>query len=205
MSLKDTIRGAREEVAANVKPFERKKDAVEAAEAEKSTASQGFTRRSAASGKPAREAAAGVRMVTADGKTKSKSKLTKEERKAERKREREIEDQRYTLSQAVLKENEEYNRKHKIWLRFLIAGIVLMVLALSLYGLVVQQGQNAPEALAISSIVVMVLAYIVVIAGMVYDWRKVRPLRNDAEKRVSSMSDKRVRSALSKRAAESSK
>ena len=197
MSLKDTIRGAREEVAANVKPFERKKDAVEAAEAEKSTASQGFTRRSAASGKPAREAAAGVRMVTADGKTKSKSKLTKEERKAERKREREIEDQRYTLSQAVLKENEEYNRKHKIWLRFLIAGIVLMVLALSLYGLVVQQGQNAPQALAISSIVV--------IAGMVYDWRKVRPLRNDAEKRVSSMSDKRVRTALSKRAAESSK
>ena len=202
MSLKDTIQGAREEAAGNRiisrDKAQDKSDKVSEAPAARPTR----TRRSAASSKPSREAAAGVRVVTSTGKVKAKSQMTKEERKAERKREREIEDQRYTLSQAVLKENPEYQQKHKIWFRFLIVGVTLMVIALSLFGLVSQQGGNAPQWLSVASIVSMIAAYAVVIGGMIYDWRKVKPLRDEAARKTNSMSEKRVRMALDKKAAE---
>lgn len=206
MSLKDTIQGAREEAAGN-RVFDRDKtstdEGADGASVEKTRKKQ--RRASAATSKPSRQKAAGVRMVTSDGRTKSRANMSKEERKAEKKRDREKEDQRYTLTQAVLKDNAEYQRLHKIWFRFLIAGVALMVIALALYGMVSQRGAEAPMALSVASIVVMVVAYAVVIVGMVFDWRKVKPLRDEADRRTASMSEKRVRTELSKRAAEQQK
>lgn len=200
MSLKDTIRGAREEANANGNPFERpassNKNDTEGNAAE--GASAGRARRSVASAKPRRQAAAGVRVVAANGKSKSKAGQTKEEAKAERKHEREISDLRYNVTQKILEEREDYSKARKIWWRFLIVAIVLMVVAIGLYIAVSNMGQGAPEALGVLGLIVMVGAYGVVIAGMIYDWRVIRPMRQDVDKYVQSMSEKRLVTAINK-------
>ena len=208
MSLKDTIRGAREEVGANGNPFSRS-DSKGSDEASGDTAKAGKrvgSRRTMAKAKPTREAAAGVRVVSSSGKTKSgKANMTKAERKAERRSEREREDRRYTLSQAYLDEDEVYKKSRKVWWIFLGVGMVLIVIAFTLNGIVTQttqSGQEANPAFAYVSMAAMVLAYISIIGGMVYDFVKIRPQRKKIESRVASMSDKRVKTVLNQRARE---
>ncbi|MBR3328514.1 MAG: hypothetical protein IKG22_14460 [Atopobiaceae bacterium] len=213
MSLKDTIRGAREEAAASGNPFDRgtgSKDSNKSGSGSSSSgqsSAQGFERRSAARSKPSREAAAGVRVVSSNGKSKSKStsNMTKAERKEERKRERAIEDRRYNVTQMYLEQDPAYQKARKVWWGFLIGGIVFMVLAMVLYWVISGQGQGANANMAIVSMVSMALAYGVVIAGLIYDWVKIRPMRKEVEKRTQSMSDKRLQTVLKRKAAESSK
>ena len=203
MSLKDTIRGAREEAEASGNPFERKKAVAEVEESVEVKNAKRRATGSVASAKPRREAAAGVRVVSSSGKTtKGKSEMTKEERKAERNREREKEDRRYSLTQAYLEEDEDYKAAHKTWWIFLGAGIALVVVAFTLYGLVNQQGAEASPVMAFLALASMVLAYVAIIGGLIYDWVKIRPLRQKITKRVESMSDKRVKTILNQKARE---
>lgn len=217
MSLMDTIKGARDEAMANGTPFERGAKQEEAPEAE-AEAKKGAVRRSAARAKPKREAAAGVRVVKSSGRTKTdyqpkseaeKANMSKKElraeRRAERDAEREVEDRRYNLTQAYMEEDEEYKTIRKRWWIMLGAGVALIVLAYTLYGFVNREGAEANPALAILSLVAMVLAYVLTIGSLIYDWVKVRPIRQRIEQRVGSMSDKRVRSLLNQRAKEQAK
>ncbi|MBR3316952.1 MAG: hypothetical protein IKG21_03910 [Atopobiaceae bacterium] len=211
MSLLDTIKGAREEADGNV-PFERggKKEEPEEEVAPKRS---GAVRGSAARAKPTREAAAGVRVVKSGGKSErqkkseaEKANMTKEERKAERKAERaaerEVEDRRYNLTQAYMEENEEYKHARKTWWIFLGVGMALVVVAFTLYGFVNQNRESASPVLAFLSAATMICAYISIIGGLIYDWVKVRPIRQQVQQRVDSMSDKRVRAVLNKKAKE---
>lgn len=205
MSLKDTIKGAREEVSASGNPFERSggDQGGSSGSASGDTQGQGFMRRSASRAKPSREQAAGVRVVSSSGKSRSASKstanMTKAEKKAERQREREKEDRRYAVSQMFLEENPEYQQRHKIWWRMLVTGFAFMVLAIITYMLVNQQGESTPLWLAAISLGSMVLAYIAIIVAFVYDWRTIRPIRRTQESRAASMSDKRINRALRER------
>lgn len=197
MSLKETIQGAREEAAANSIRSSQNKDAEKSTESgDTPSISQGFTRRSAARGKPAREAGAGVRVVTSTGKAKKKSKLTRAEQKEERDREREDEDRRYSVREMMLENDDEFKRVNKVWHRILIAGFVLIFAGLSFYGMVKQQGEEASTWLAGGALGTMLLAYVVMGIGLVYNWRMVRPLRIKYDHRVASMSDKKVRAAI---------
>ncbi len=203
MSLMDTIKGAREEAGANV-PFERSsKDAKSAddqsaAKSDGGKSGQGFVRKSAGRARPSRKAAQGVRMETASGKPKSKKDLTKEELKAEKKHSREVDDLRYNVTQKLLEEKSEYKTARKMWWRFLIGGLVFMVLAIIQYSVVTAQGASAPVWMAISAMVCMVIAYIVLIIGIIYDWRTIHPMRKDMEKYVQSMSERRLITAIHK-------
>lgn len=196
MSLMDTIKGAREEVDTSRGTSNKPADNTTDAAGQRSQ--QGFTRRSATKAKPSRRQAAGVRMVTSSGKAKSKVNQTKEERKAERKHDREVGDLRYNVTEQVLRDRSDYQAAHKVWWRLLIAGVILMVAAVALYLIVSNMGTNAPEILGVLGLVTMVSAYIVVIIGLIYDWRKIRPLRREAEKYVDSMSEKRLIAAINK-------
>ncbi len=198
MSLKDTIKGAREEVAASGNPFERKSNKGDDAQADMSRPGQGFSRRSAARGKPSRQAAAGVRVVSTNKKPQSD--MSKQERKVERRRERDLEDRRYSVTQILLKENEEYTRLKKFWWVFLIAGVVFMGISLAMYSLVTKSGQSPENWMGVVAIVCMVLAYVVIIAGLLFDFLKIRPLRKEIEKRTNSMSDKRLKARLAENA-----
>ena len=200
MSLKDTIRGARDEVAASGNPFENMgKDKDKGKQASGgSSAKRGYARSSAANRKPSREAAAGVRVVSSSGKAKSTANMTKEERKEEKRLEREREDRRYSVTQMILDNDEEYQKARKFWWRFLIGGFVLMVIALGLYGYVSNVGPSAPPIAYIGSIVAMVAAYGVIIVGIIFDFRKIRPRRKAAEQRVASMTDKKIQTIVNR-------
>ena len=200
MSLKDTIRGARDEVAANGNPFENVGKGKDKGKSESggSSAKRGYARSSAANRKPSREAAAGVRVVSSSGKTKSTANMTKEERKEEKRLEREREDRRYSVTQMILEKDEEYQKARKFWWRFLIGGFVLMVIALGLYGYVSNVGPTAPPIAYIGSIVAMVAAYAVIIVGIIFDFRKIRPRRKEAEQRVASMTDKKIQTIVNR-------
>lgn len=203
MSLKDTIRGARDEVAASGNPFEsvggkdKGKDKGKQ-ESGGSATKRRYARSTAANRKPSREAAAGVRVVSSSGKAKSTANMTKEERKEEKRLEREREDRRYSVTQMILEKDEEYQKARKFWWRFLIGGFALMVIALGLYGYVSNVGPSAPPIAYIGSIVAMVAAYGVIIFGIIYDFRKIRPRRRLAEQRVASMTDKKIQTIVNR-------
>jgi hypothetical protein len=199
MSLKDTIRGARDEVAASGNPFESVggKDKGKQ-ESGGSATKRRYARSTAANRKPSREAAAGVRVVSSSGKAKSTANMTKEERKEEKRLEREREDRRYSVTQMILEKDEEYQKARKFWWRFLIGGFALMVIALGLYGYVSNVGPSAPPIAYIGSIVAMVAAYGVIIFGIIYDFRKIRPRRRLAEQRVASMTDKKIQTIVNR-------
>ena len=203
MSLKDTIRGARDEVAASGNPFESvggkdKGKGKGKQESGGSATKRKYARSTAANRKPSREAAAGVRVVSSSGKAKSTANMTKEERKEEKRLEREKEDRRYSVTQMILEKDEEYQKARKFWWRFLIGGFVLMVIALGLYGYVSNVGPAAPPIAYIGSIVAMVAAYGVIIVGIIFDFRKIRPRRKAAEQRVASMTDKKIQSIVNR-------
>ena len=203
MSLKDTIRGARDEVAASGNPFENvggkgKDKGKENQSSSGGAAKRGYARSSAANRKPSREAAAGVRVVSSTGKAKSTANMTKEERKEEKRLEREKEDRRYSVTQMILEKDEEYQKARKFWRYLLVGGFALMVIAFILYGYVTSVGPAAPSVAYIGSIVAMVAAYGVVIFGIVYDFRKIRPCRKKAEQRVASMTDKKIQSIVNR-------
>lgn len=196
MSLKDTIQGAREEAAASGNPFDRTKKGEATQDSQTSTRTdQGFTRRSMARAKPSRAAAAGVTVVSS-GKGKPEDKMSKEERKAKRKAEREVEDRRYNVTQILLEENPEYHKIRKMWWAFLIVGVVFMATALALYGTVSSGNGGVLPWMGTAAMVCMVLAYASVIAGLIFDYVKMRPLRKDADMRARSMSDKRLKTRL---------
>ena len=202
MSLMDTIRGAREEASANGNPFESAKEIVKKSDDEPKpqSGSSGFARRSAANAKPSREASAGVRVVTTSGKTKKGSEnLTKEERKAEKRAQRTEEDRRFAVSEMLLKEDAEYVRMRKVWRNLLIAGVVFLVIAMVLYGIVNQQGAEANVAMAFVAMGSMVIAYGFVIADFIYDWVKIRPLKKKADQRAASMTNKKINNMLRQR------
>ena len=196
MSLKDTIRGAREEAAASGNPFERtKKDDTEKAAKTTARKDQRYTRRSMARAKPSREAAAGVTVVSAS-KGKAEDQMSKEERKEKKRKDREVEDRRYNVTQILLEENPEYHKTRKMWWAFLIVGVVFMAVALALYGTVNSGNPSATPWMAGAAVVCMVLAYASVIGGLIFDYIKMRPLRKDADMRARSMSDKRLKALL---------
>lgn len=203
MSLKDTIRGAREEAAQSGNPFERTK-ADEASDQETVTPTgKRYARSSAASRKPARAAAAGVRVVSSDGKTtkggKPRSEMTKEEKKAERKERRAKEDRRYDATQIILEDDNEYLHARKVWQRLLLVGVVFMASALVMYVSTSNLGKNAPEWMAIGSLVLMVISYVILIVGLIYDYRHIKPLRQKADQRVASMSEKKITATLDRK------
>ena len=204
MSLMDTIKGARQEVnesgVLEDGLVKKRKERVQNGDQDASASStgQGFTRKSASKAKPRRQQAAGVRVVTSSGKAKSRKDQTKEELKAERKHDREVSDLRYNVSQKLLEQRDEYSKARKLWWKFLIGGVVLMVISVGIYMAVSNMGTSAPEWLAFIGLVVMVGAYVVVIAGFIYDWRVIRPMRKETDAYVQSMSEKRLVTAINK-------
>ena len=189
MSLLDTIKGAREEAEANSLRAP-KKDMDVAADTtaeEQPSSPSGFSKRSAARAKPAREAAGTVRTGP-----KPRSEMTKEEKRAIKAEKRDAEDLIYDVKKAVLESNEDYQRTQKIWWGLLIAGIACTIcswLAINY----VQGGGEATSTLTTISVALMVIAYVLIIGAFIYDMIKVRPLRKQADAKIVGMSKRRMK------------
>ena len=171
-------------------------------EDEKKQVSGGMTRKSPTKAKPVREAGSSVRVVTkkknADGST-STAGMTKEEKKEVRRAEREEEDIFNTLTNALLKRNELYAKRRRIWWVFLALGLVFVVCSFAsgyIGAADVSNMYNLQTTGGILSVVSLVLAYVFIITSLVYEWMKIRPLRNETQEKVASLSSKKRREQL---------
>ena len=191
MSLLDTIKAAREEAeeAGSLLTQTKKSDAgVKDTTTNEEAAQTGFSKRSAARAKPAREAAGSVRTTNA----KDSSSMSKEERKAARDARRSEQDVAYDATQIVLDQQPGYKTARRISWGTMIVGMVFAI-ASFLIMQYMQRGGAASESLAALSIGLMVLAYVSIIGSFVYDYIKVRPMRKKAEETTSGMTQKRMK------------
>lgn len=168
----------------------------------------GVARKSAASAKPARAAASSVRVVPASSKARRQEReqgeslegLSREEKRARRRELRIQEDNVMTASNILMKEDDEYRAKHRIFWVLMAVGVVGIVLEwLLLVGLFSFLAQDVLNVLSIACIV---LAYAFVIAAFVFDLVKIRPIRNFYRAQVSGMTDRRVVEIIEKSAEE---
>lgn len=204
MSLFDTIQGARKEAEANKAERDSGQTSStkdpEGGETEDETGKSGFAKRSVARAKPAREAAANVRVVAANGKTKHKGSgagpQTKEERKAERAKERDDSDRADAVAQILLESDPAYKPRRKVWWILIGGGFVAMAGSLIPTAISSEQAQDYTSYLGIFSIVCMVLAYVFIIAGFIYDFVKIRPMRKQSQRTAGSLTRKAMQKVL---------
>lgn len=164
--------------------------------------SSGITRKSPTKAKPVREAASSVRVVAKkknpDGST-STTGMTKEEKKEVRRAEREEEDIFNSLTNAMLKADELYTSRRRMWWVFLGLGLVFVVAAFASGYIGAPDGSNMYDLSTtggVLSVVSLVLAYVFIITSLVYEWMKIRPIRNEKQDKVASLSPKKRRAML---------
>lgn len=164
--------------------------------------SSGITRKSPTKAKPVREAASSVRVVAKkknpDGSTSTVG-MTKEEKKEARRAEREEEDIFNSLTNAMLKADELYTSRRRMWWVFLGLGLVFVVAAFVSGYIGAPDGSNMYDLSTtggVLSVVSLVLAYVFIITSLVYEWMKIRPIRNEKQDKVTSLSPKKRRAML---------
>lgn len=167
----------------------------------------GAARKSAASAKPARAAASSVRVVSSSAKARRKEYeqgeslegLSKAEKKARKQELRAKEDRMYSAANILMKGDEEYRSKRRIFWAFEGVGIVgVIVVWLMLAGLF--NSFMDANALGVAQLVGLGIAYAFVIGGFIYDLVKIRPLRNFYKAQVAGMTDRKVLEVLEEEA-----
>lgn len=166
----------------------------------------GATRKSAASAKPARAAASSVRVVPASAKARRKEAergeslegLSREEKRARKQQERARNDRVYTASNILLKQDDEYHKLRRFFWVILGAAIALTVIVWITLFVLDSQGS---EFMSMFQIVGMVLAYILVFGAFIFDFVKIRPLRNYYRSQAEGMTEKRLLELIEKDAA----
>lgn len=164
--------------------------------------SSGITRKSPTKAKPVREAASSVRVVAKkknpDGSTSTVG-MTKDEKKEVRRAEREEEDIFNSLTNAMLKADELYTSRRRMWWVFLGLGLVFVVAAFVSGYIGAPDGSNMYDLSTtggVLSVVSLVLAYVFIITSLVYEWMKIRPIRNEKQDKITSLSPKKRRAML---------
>ena len=125
--------------------------------------------------------------------------MTKEEKKEVRRAEREEEDIFNTLTNALLKRNELYAKRRRVWWVFLVLGLVFVVCSFASDYIGASDGSNMYNLQTtggILSVISLALAYVFIITSLVYEWMKIRPLRNETQDKVASLSPKKRREQL---------
>lgn len=167
----------------------------------------GVARKSAASAKPARAAASSVRVQPATAKDRRKKLekgeslegLTKQEKKARKQELRAEEDRRYTASTILLKQDEDYTKRRRVWWALLGAGMLIIIaLWIWLFG----PSGNGGKVTSGAQMAAIVIAYAVIIAAFVYDFTRIRPIRNMYRDQVEGMSTNKLNALIERAAAE---
>ncbi|QOY60630.1 APC family permease [Thermophilibacter immobilis] len=188
MSLRKTIDGARREAQENTVGLPKKEAEATKDDDEK----KGFSRRSAANAKPAREAASSVRVSSKPKKGVVGAPAETKEQKRERKRkEREQDDLRNRAYDLVLRGIPGYKASEKIFFILMGVGFGLAVISL-IAGYVLEGNDNYTTMQGVLSVASLVAAYVFIIGSFIYDLVKRRPYRREAEARVQGLTDKKI-------------
>lgn len=193
MSLRSTIDAAREEakgVAADRSVSKEKPEEKKAGD-KPTYDPMNLGKRTAANAKPASEAGASVR--TGSGKSKANlATMSKEQKKAEKQRRREEEDIRTRAYDIALRSNKDYKKTERVWWVLLGIGFAMTILSLILAYAFPTEASSTDSVQGILAIASLVLAYVFIIGGFVYDLVKRRPFRKAAERKVQGMTDKKL-------------
>lgn len=162
----------------------------------------GATRKGATSAKPARPAAESVRVVPATSKSRrakldrgeSLAGLSRAEKKRRKQERRMLEDRIMAATNYLLKDEPEYPGRRRTWWMFLILGIIAIVVAWVLLYMI-GSASNNPTVAAVS-ITCIVLAYVFIIGGFIYDYVRIRPLRNKVRAHVEGLSEAKLIAVL---------
>ncbi len=211
MSLRDTIDGARREIQdgnggemPKPKPRAKNEDELDAkakAEAKAEASRMSYARKSAASAKPATQAASSVRTVSGKSTSVSTSSSTSKEQEKEAKKEakrrrREEEDFRNQGYDIVVRSLPDYKKYDRIWWVLLITGFAFAVI--SLIVAYIFPTDDYATLIGTVSAVTLVAAYAFIIGAFVFDLVKRRPLRKQAESIVQGMTDKKIGDLIEK-------
>ena len=168
--------------------------------------SQGSVKPRTASAKPASKAGASVRTTSkpkpknANQRAMAEMNMSKEEKKAARAKEREAENVAYTAIDILTRKDARYKKRRRIWWIVLAIGMVLVVaIWASLY--------FAPAGMVSSPVqmVGIVLSYVIILGDFIYDFVRIRPLRNMYRTQAEGMSDNKLNALIERSAAEEDK
>lgn len=165
----------------------------------------GMARKSASSAKPARAAAGSVRVVPTSAKAKRAaaergedlSNLTKEEKKARKAELRRAEDRVYTASSQLMKEDEGYLRLRRIWWVLLAIGIAALVGMWVLLAVMGEQDMASGNGQT-AQIALLVIAYAAIIIAFIFDFVKIRPIRNACREAAAGMSEAKLDAVIAR-------
>lgn len=167
----------------------------------------GMARKSASSAKPARPAAASVRVVPADSKARRKQAergeslagLSREEKRARKREMRAEEDRVYTASNALMKQDPEYKRLRRIFWVIMGVGIAGIVVSWAILTVV---GSEPKGAALVGEYASIGIAYAAIIASFIFDFVKIRPIRNRSRDTAAGMTRNKLNSVIERAAAE---
>ena len=168
----------------------------------------GMARKSTASAKPARAAAGSVRVQASSSSARRKqrergedlSNLSREEKRARKQERRMQEDRIFTAAQTLMKEDFDYNRLRRVWWVLLgvgIAAIVVVWISMAF----VTGGQFSSEQMAVPQMAGIIAAYACIIIAFIFDFVKIRPIRNQCRSIAEGMSEAKLNSVIEKGAA----
>lgn len=138
--------------------------------------------------------AGSVRVVPATAKAKRAaaergedlSNLSKEEKKARKAELRREEDRIYTASSQLMKEDEDYLRYRRIWWVLLVIGILALIGTWVLLAVLGQDGM-ADKGAQTAQFALIVAAYAAIIVAFIFDFIKIRPIRNACRDKAAGM------------------
>ncbi len=166
----------------------------------------GMTRKSAGSAKPARAAAASVRVVPASSKEKRRqlergedlSNLTREEKKARKQEIRRQEDRIYSVANIMMRRDEEYMKYRKVFWFIMVFGMAFIGIGwISLLAF----GSNPGREFQMLQLGAVGLSYVCIIGGFIFDMVKIRPIRNKHRSVAEGMSDSKITAMIEEEAA----
>ncbi len=170
----------------------------------------GATRKSAASAKPARAAAGSVRVVPASAKERRREAergdslegLSREEKKARKREARIREDRLYSVASIMMKDDPDYKRLRRVfWVLLALGMVAILVIWVLLFGL----SDSTGEMTSAAQLAGVVVAYALVIGAFVYDFVKIRPLRNYYRAQAEGMTDRKLVEIIERDAAKRDK
>ena len=154
-----------------------------------------------------REKAASVRTISKDSKKAAalrsqlpgakKTKEQKEAERAERRKRREEEDYRNQAFTLLLNQNPDYKKSDRLWWILLGIGFVATLVSLIITFLAPPNGAYTSVS-GIVSIGSLIVAYVFIITGFVFDWIKRRPIRKETEKKLAGLSNKKIAELFAK-------
>lgn len=154
--------------------------------------SYGMAKKSAASAKPATRKAGTVRKGSIY-KEKAPVELTKEEKKAAKKEANAEFDRMNAVANVLLEGNETYNALRRKWWWSIIVGLALAGIS----WVTLRKDQASPDQTQhLISIVTLALSYVFIIGAMIFDVRKIKPLRNAAADKAKSYSRRKQEEIL---------